>query len=55
MGGRKATTLIVVLWGICTLLVGLVPAAGVLSPVVVLMILTGLRFLMGAAQAPFFP
>jgi ACS family glucarate transporter-like MFS transporter len=55
MGGRKATTLIVVLWGVCTLLVGLVPAAGVLSPLVVVTILTALRFLMGAAQAPFFP
>jgi ACS family glucarate transporter-like MFS transporter len=55
LGGRRATTLIVVLWGVCTLLVGLVPAAGVVSPVAVLVILTALRFLMGAAQAPFFP
>jgi MFS transporter, ACS family, glucarate transporter len=55
LGGRLATTLIVVLWGIFTLLVGLVPASGVLSPLVVLAILTALRFLMGAAQAPLFP
>ena len=36
LGGRRAMTIIVVLWGVTTLLVGLVPAAGVLSPVVVL-------------------
>lgn len=55
LGGRRSMTLIVVLWGICTLLVGLVPAAGILSPVVVLGALTALRFLLGAAQAPLFP
>lgn len=55
LGGRLSMTIIVVLWGVCTLLVGLVPAAGVLSPLVVLGALTALRFLLGAAQAPLFP
>jgi ACS family glucarate transporter-like MFS transporter len=55
LGGRRAMTIIVVLWGACTLVVGLVPAAGALSPVVVLGALTALRFLLGAAQAPLFP
>jgi ACS family glucarate transporter-like MFS transporter len=55
LGGRRSMTIIALLWGVCTLLVGLVPPAGVLSPVVVLATLTGIRFLLGAAQAPLFP
>jgi ACS family glucarate transporter-like MFS transporter len=55
LGGRRSMTIIVILWGACTLLVGLVPAAGVLSPLVVLGALTAFRFLLGAAQAPLYP
>lgn len=55
LGGRRSMTLIAVVWGVGTLLVGLVPAAGVLSLVGVLVLLTGLRFLLGASQAPYFP
>jgi len=55
LGGRRSMTIIVVLWGVCTLLVGLVPAAGVLSTLGVLAVLTTLRFLLGAAQGPLFP
>ena len=55
LGGRRAMTIIVVLWGVTTLLVGLVPAAGVLPPLVMLGTLTALRFLLGAAQGPLFP
>lgn len=55
LGGRKAMTLIVLLWGVWTLLVGLTPAAGTLSPIAIVGLLASLRFLLGASQAPLFP
>jgi len=54
-GPRRALTIIAVLWGILTLLTGLSPGTSVSSATVVLATLVGLRFLMGAFQAPLFP
>lgn len=52
IGGRRALTLIAILWGVLTLAVGLVPAT---SPMSLLIILIVLRFLLGAANAPLYP
>ena len=53
VGGRQTVTMLALAWGVLTLGVGLLPTAA--SPTVLLGALVGLRFLMGAAQAPFFP
>jgi ACS family glucarate transporter-like MFS transporter len=55
LGGRKALTLIALLWGVLNLLVALVPGSSAAGPLVVISTLAALRFLMGAAQAPVFP
>jgi ACS family glucarate transporter-like MFS transporter len=55
LGGRKALTLIAVLWGVVNLLVALVPGSSVMGPVGIMATLAVLRFLMGATQAPVFP
>ncbi|HEV2086081.1 MAG TPA: MFS transporter [Gemmatimonadales bacterium] len=55
LGGRKALTLIAVLWGILNLLIVLVPGSSAAGPVLIITSLAALRFLMGAAQAPVFP
>jgi ACS family glucarate transporter-like MFS transporter len=55
LGGRRALTTIVVLWGVLNLLVGLLPGAGVLPVNGILAALVVLRFLMGAVQAPLYP
>lgn len=55
IGARRAMTLLAILWGVFNMLIGLVPARSAASPFVILAILFGLRFLMGAAQAPLFP
>jgi ACS family glucarate transporter-like MFS transporter len=55
LGGRKALTLIAVLWGVLNLLVALVPGSAAAGPLVIIVALAGLRFLMGAAQAPVYP
>jgi len=55
LGGRKALTVIAVLWGILNLLVALVPGSALAGPLVIIVALAGLRFLMGAAQAPVYP
>jgi ACS family glucarate transporter-like MFS transporter len=55
VGPRRALTIIAVLWGILTLFTGLVPGTSLVSAAVVLATLVGLRFLMGAVQAPLFP
>jgi ACS family glucarate transporter-like MFS transporter len=52
-GGRRALTQMLVAWGVLTLLVGVIPSG--LSATGVLIGLIALRFLMGAAQAPFYP
>lgn len=53
VGGRRTVTLLALAWGALTLAVGLLPTAA--SPAFLLGALVVLRFLMGAAQAPFFP
>jgi ACS family glucarate transporter-like MFS transporter len=55
MGCRRALTIITVLWGILTLLTGLVPGTSIVSTIFVLTTLIVLRFLMGVVQAPLFP
>ena len=55
VGSRRALSLIAVLWGILTLATGLVPGTALVSTTFILAMLTGLRFLMGVAQAPLFP
>jgi ACS family glucarate transporter-like MFS transporter len=55
LGGRKALTLIAVLWGVLNLLVALVPGSAATGPLVIILALAGLRFLMGATQAPVYP
>lgn len=55
IGGRKALMVIAVLWGLLTLLTAVVPSPGVVSPTLILVCLAGIRFLMGAAQAPLYP
>jgi MFS transporter, ACS family, glucarate transporter len=55
LGGRKALTLIALLWGVLNLLVALVPGSSATGPLAIIIMLAGLRLLMGAAQAPMFP
>jgi ACS family glucarate transporter-like MFS transporter len=55
MGGRRALTIIAIVWGILTLATGLVPGTTLVSTTSILAILIGLRFLMGVVQAPLFP
>jgi MFS transporter, ACS family, glucarate transporter len=55
LGPRRALAIIAVLWGILTLLTGLVPGPALASTSVILVTLLGLRFLMGVVQAPLFP
>ena len=52
-GSRRTLTLLALVWGVLTLLVGLLPVT--LAGASILGLLVGLRFLMGVAQAPFFP
>lgn len=52
IGGRKALTIIAILWGVLTLAVGLLPA---LAPMTLLIVLIVIRFLLGAANAPLYP
>jgi ACS family glucarate transporter-like MFS transporter len=55
LGGRKALTIIALLWGVLNLLVALVPGSSAGGPLAIIGSLVALRFLMGAAQAPVFP
>lgn len=55
MGGRRALTIIALLWGILTLATGLIPGTAVASTSFILTTLIGLRFFMGVVQAPLFP
>ena len=55
IGGRRALTIMAILWGLLTLMVAMVPGRTLASTTVVLASLAGLRFLMGAAQAPLYP
>ena len=55
LGGRKALALIAVAWGALNMAVGAVPTADHASVLGIIGMLTALRFLMGAAQAPLYP
>ncbi len=55
VGGRRALTIIALLWGACNLLIGLVPGRTLATPLIIMSALIALRALMGAAQAPLFP
>jgi ACS family glucarate transporter-like MFS transporter len=55
LGGRRSLALVTALWGGLNLLVALVPSATAGGALLVIASLAGLRFLMGAAQAPLFP
>jgi ACS family glucarate transporter-like MFS transporter len=55
IGGRRALTIMAILWGLLTLMTAMVPGTTLASPAVILMCLAGLRFLMGAVQAPLYP
>ncbi|MHC4070261.1 MAG: MFS transporter, partial [Planctomycetota bacterium] len=55
VGYRRALTVIAVLWGILTLVTGLVPGTTLASTTLILTTLVVLRFLVGVVQAPLFP
>ncbi len=55
VGARRGLTIIMIAWGILTLLTGLVPGSILVPPLVSLLALIVLRFLLGAAEAPFYP
>jgi len=55
IGGRRALTIMAVLWGGLNLLIAFVPGPTLAAPVVTVGCLAVLRFLMGAAQAPLYP
>ncbi len=54
-GSRKAITVIAVLWGLLTILTGIVPGPSMISSTVILLLLIVLRFIVGASHAPIFP
>ena len=55
VGCRRALTIIAVLWGVLTLVTGLVPGTTVSSTTFILITFIALRFLVGVVQAPLFP
>ena len=55
IGARRIIAICLFAWGVLNLLVGLVPAAGVLPVVAILALLVALRTFMGIAQAPLYP
>jgi ACS family glucarate transporter-like MFS transporter len=55
VGSRRALTIIAVLWGILTLIMGFIPGVTLASTAIIMTTLIGLRFLMGVVQAPLFP
>jgi ACS family glucarate transporter-like MFS transporter len=55
IGARRALALMALAWGALTVLIGLVPGRSVVPAGVALVGLVGLQFLLGAAQAPFYP
>jgi ACS family glucarate transporter-like MFS transporter len=55
IGARRALTLMLLAWGVLSLLAGSVPSSSYVSARVALAGMIGLRFLMGVAQAPFYP
>ncbi len=55
IGARRALALMALAWGALTLSIGLVPGRGLVPAGVTLACLVVLQFLLGAAQAPFYP
>ncbi len=55
VGGRRLITWCLFAWGVLNLLVGLMPASGLLSVTTTIAVLVVLRALMGVAQAPLYP
>ena len=55
VGPRKALTVIMVIWGVITILTGLIPDTGVLPVSAALLLLIVLRFMYGMAMAPVYP
>jgi sugar phosphate permease len=55
LGSRKAITVIAVLWGVFTILNGIIPAPPIVSVTTVVLIFIVLRFITGASHAPIFP
>jgi ACS family glucarate transporter-like MFS transporter len=55
IGGRRAVTVMALLWGALSLAVGFVPRPGVLPLGMVIATLVALRFLLAVSQAPLFP
>lgn len=55
VGPRRALTWIALLWGVVTLLTGILPGLLVASTAGVLVTLLAVRFVLGAVQAPIFP
>lgn len=54
-GSRKAITVIAVLWGVLTILNGIIPAPPTVSVTTVLVVFILLRFVTGGSHAPIFP
>ena len=55
LGPRRAMTIIMVLWGLLTVLTSAVPGSGVAGTTVTVAALVLVRFLVGAAHAPIYP
>ncbi|MFN8652143.1 MAG: MFS transporter [Gemmatimonadales bacterium] len=55
IGGRKALALMLLAWGVFTLLPALIPSSAAVGTVTVLATLAVIRFGMGAVQAPLYP
>lgn len=55
VGARKAMAVIAFLWGLLTILTGMVPGPSHASVTMIITILIVLRFLVGAVHAPLFP
>ncbi|HEX7719976.1 MAG TPA: MFS transporter, partial [Woeseiaceae bacterium] len=54
-GPRRALTIVMVLWGLLTILTGLVPGSGVAGTATTVTALIVVRFLVGAVHAPIYP
>ena len=55
LGPRKAFTIMAILWGVLTIVTGLIPGPRLLSSAAILVVLVVVRFLVGLAHAPIFP
>ena len=55
LGARRSISIIILMWGVLTLLTGFIPGLFFTSSAAALIVLLGLRFAMGVAQAPIYP